>query len=86
MAHLFAQSNEFPPIVVQMLSAGEESGNLEATLKKVAQYYDREIPASIKKAFTIIEPVLLVVMGGLVAFIALSILLPIYQFGTSINK
>jgi type IV pilus assembly protein PilC len=86
MAHLFAQSNEFPAIVVQMLSAGEESGNLEATLKKVAQYYDREIPASIKKAFTIIEPVLLVVMGGLVAFIALSILLPIYQFGTSINK
>jgi type IV pilus assembly protein PilC len=86
MAHLFAQSKEFPSFVVQMLSAGEESGNLEATLKKVTQYYDREIPASIKRAFTVIEPVVLVVMGGVVAFIAISILLPIYQFGASVNK
>jgi type IV pilus assembly protein PilC len=81
-----SQSSEFPSLVVQMLAAGEESGNIEATLKKVSQYYDREIPAAIKRAFTIIEPVVLVVMGGLVVFIALSILLPIYEFGTSINK
>jgi type IV pilus assembly protein PilC len=69
-----------------MLTAGEESGNLEATLRKVSQYYDREIPAAIKRAFTIMEPVVLVLMGGLVAFISLSILLPIYEFGSSINK
>ena len=81
-----SQSSEFPSFVVQMLAAGEESGNIEATLKKVSQYYDREIPAAIKRAFTIIEPIVLVVMGGLVVFIALSILLPIYEFGTSINK
>jgi type II secretory pathway component PulF len=82
----FAKNIEFPPFVVQMLAAGEESGNLEATLKKVAQYYDREIPAAIKKVFTLMEPIILVVMGGLVAFIALSILLPIYEFGASVNK
>jgi type IV pilus assembly protein PilC len=86
MSHIFAQSNEFPTLVVQMLTAGEESGNMESTLKKVAQYYDKEIPASIKKAFTIVEPLVLVVMGGLVAFIALAILLPIYEFGTAVNK
>jgi type II secretory pathway component PulF len=81
-----SRSSEFPPLMVQMLAAGEESGNIEGTLKKVAQNYDREIPASIKRAFSIVEPLILVVMGALVAFIALSILLPIYEFGTSINK
>jgi type IV pilus assembly protein PilC len=86
LSQQFSQSIEFPPFVVQMLAAGEESGNLDATLKKVAQYYDREIPAAVKKVFTLVEPIVLVVMGGLVAFIALSILLPIYEFGTSINK
>jgi type IV pilus assembly protein PilC len=79
-------SREFPPFVVQMLASGEETGNLDGTLKKVAIYYDREIPAAIKRAFTILEPLILVCMGGLVVFIALAILLPIYQFGTSINK
>jgi type IV pilus assembly protein PilC len=86
LTQLFAQSPEFPPFVIQMLKAGEESGNLEAMLKKVALYYDREIPTAIKKTFAIIEPVILVFIGALVAFIILSILLPIYEFGTSINK
>jgi type IV pilus assembly protein PilC len=86
LSQQLSQSREFPPFVVQMLAAGEESGNLEGTLKKVSQYYDKEVPAAIKKAFTIVEPVVIVVMGGLVAFIALSVLLPIYEFGASINK
>jgi type IV pilus assembly protein PilC len=86
LSQQFSQSPEFPSFVVQMLTAGEESGNFEATLRKVSQYYDREIPAAIKRAFTIMEPVVLVLMGGLVAFISLSILLPIYEFGSSINK
>lgn len=80
------QSGDFPSFVVQMLAAGEETGNLDGTLKKVAIYYDREIPAAIKRAFTILEPLILISLGGLVVFIALAILLPIYQFGTSINK
>jgi type IV pilus assembly protein PilC len=86
LTELLSRSGEFPHFVVQMLAAGEESGNLDVTLKKVAQYYDREIPTAIKRAFSIIEPLILVVMGGFVAFLALSILLPIYEFGTSINK
>jgi type IV pilus assembly protein PilC len=83
---LFAQNPEFPPFMIQILKAGEESGNLEAVLKKAARYYDREIPITIKKAFTIIEPLVLISIGALVAFIVLAILLPIYDFGASINK
>jgi len=86
ISQLMIRSGEFPSFVVQMFAAGEESGNMEDTLKKVSQYYDREIPIAIKRAFSIIEPLILVAMGGLVLFIALSVLLPIYQFGTSINK
>ncbi len=86
LAQQLSRSRQFPPFVVQMVAAGEESGNLEGTLKKVSQYYDHEIPAAIKRAFSVIEPLVLIAMGGLVAFVALSILLPIYQFGASINK
>jgi type IV pilus assembly protein PilC len=85
LSQLLSRSGEFPSFVVQMFAAGEESGNMEGTLKKVSQYYDREIPIAIKRAFTLIEPLILVLMGGLVLFIALSVLLPIYEFGTSIN-
>jgi type IV pilus assembly protein PilC len=86
LSRQLAQSSEFPTFFVQMLSAGEESGSLDVTLKKVSQYYDREIPAAIKRTFSIIEPLILIVMGVLVGFIALSILLPIYEFGAVINK
>jgi type IV pilus assembly protein PilC len=86
LSQLFAHSPEFPSFMIQMLKAGEESGNMETMLKKAASYYDREIPMAIKRAFTIIEPVVLVCMGALIAFLVLSILLPIYEFSSSINR
>jgi type IV pilus assembly protein PilC len=85
LSQLLAQSGKFPSFVVQMFAAGEDSGNMEETLKKISQYYDREVPIAIKRAFTLIEPLTLVFMGGLVVFIALSILLPVYEFSTSVN-
>lgn len=85
LSQLLAKSGKFPAFVVQMFAAGEDSGNMEETLKKISQYYDREVPIAIKRAFTLIEPLILVLMGGLVLFIALSILLPVYEFGTSVN-
>lgn len=73
------QSPYFPSLVLRMIQVGEETGSLDATLKKVSEYYDKEVPQAIKKMFAVLEPTLIVIMGGVVLFIALSIFLPIYK-------
>jgi type II secretory pathway component PulF len=69
-------SRLFPAGVVQMVAIGEETGQLEAMLMKVSEYYDREVDYSIKNLSSAIEPFLLVVIGGAVLFLALAIFLP----------
>lgn len=72
-------SEEFPSDMVQMVSAGEESGNLDEMLNKIADFYDMAIGYTIKKLTAIIEPLFLVIMGCIVAFIMASMLLPIFD-------
>ena len=72
-------SEEFPQDSVQMIAVGEESGKLDGMLAKIADFYDTSIAYSIRKLTSIIEPVFLVVLGVLVAFIMASILLPIFD-------
>lgn len=79
LAESLKVSEEFPPDTVQMISVGEESGNLEGMLNKISDFYDRSIGYSVKKLTTIIEPVFLVVMGAIVAFIMASMLLPMFD-------
>jgi type IV pilus assembly protein PilC len=68
-----------PRSVVQMVSAGEESGKLGEVLDEVAGYYHKELVGVIKSVTSMIEPLMIVVMGGLVGFIAMSIILPIFK-------
>ncbi len=75
----FKTSAVFPPMVVQMISAGEKSGRIDVMLMDVASYYDQEIEYLLKNIPAILEPVLLLVMGGTVLFIALAVLLPIFN-------
>ena len=75
----------FPILVVRMLAIGEEVGSLEKTLDKVSRYFDAEVKAGIKRFFQALEPLLMVMMSGLIVFIALAILLPIYSMIGSIN-
>jgi type IV pilus assembly protein PilC len=72
-------SNEFPPDVVQMISVGEESGNLDGMLNKVADFYDMTVNYAIKKLTTIIEPVFLLILGCMVGTIMASMLMPIFD-------
>ena len=72
-------SQEFPPDVIQMIISGEETGQLGKMLNKAADFYDTAIEYSIKKLTTLIEPVFLIVMGGMVGFIMASMLLPIFD-------
>lgn len=68
-----------PRSVVQMISAGEESGKLGEVLDTVSDFYARELKVVIKGVTAMIEPLMIVVMGGLVGFIAMSIILPIFK-------
>ena len=75
----------FPNDVVQMVSSGENSGTLDKMLYKVAQFYDQLIARTLKKLTSTIEPVFILVMGGVVALIMLSILLPIFDMIKILN-
>ncbi len=72
----------FPPLVAQMVTVGEETGNLELTLGKVTELYDKEIKIFVDRLSTIIEPILTVIIGGAVLLLALALFLPIFQMAS----
>ena len=76
------RSGLFPQLLVHMTAAGEQSGQLEIMLARAADYMEREFDAFTSSALSLLEPLIIVVMGGLVALIVLSILLPIMQLNT----
>jgi type II secretory pathway component PulF len=69
-------SRIFPPVVIQMVSIGEQTGKMEEMLMKVSDYYDQEVEYSIRNLSTSLEPLLLAVIGGVVLFLALAIFMP----------
>ena len=69
-------SKIFPPMVVQMIAVGEETGELDKMLIKIADFYDSEVDAAVKALTSIIEPVVIVIMGLVVGFIVLAVFLP----------
>lgn len=75
----------FPPMLCSMLSIGEESGNLNEILTKTSAFYDDESDTAIQKMVSLIEPVMIVVLAGIVGFIILSIILPIYSIYNSVG-
>ncbi len=79
------KSRHFPPLVNRMIEVGEETGKLDESLNKVSEYYDREVPAAIRRFFAILEPTMIVLLGGMVLFMALSIFLPMYKLTSSIG-
>jgi type IV pilus assembly protein PilC len=79
LAEPFKASGVFPPTVIQMVSLGEKSGKLDQMLIEVADFYDQEVDYTIRNITTALEPLLLLGMGLMVAFIALSVLLPIFN-------
>lgn len=76
------RADVFPPILVYMTASGESSGRLEPMLERAADYLEREFATFTAVMLSLLEPAIIVVMGGLVAMIVLSILLPILQINT----
>lgn len=75
----------YPPLVLQMIEVGEETGSLDDILMDLAEFYESEVNETTKNLSTIIEPMLMVVMGVGVAFFAISIIQPMYSIGDAIK-
>lgn len=72
------KSNLFPPIVTQMLNIGEESGTLDSISDEIANFYEEDVDQTMSGLSSIIEPILMLVIGGVVAVMALAVLMPMY--------
>ena len=68
-----------------MVSVGEESGQLETMLEKIADFYDAEVDAKVKALTSLIEPVMIMFVGGIVGFIVISMYLPIFSLYENIR-
>ncbi len=77
--HLEKKSHLFPPMLSQLIAIGETTGNLSDTLLYLSEFYENKVDEVTKNLSTILEPVLMIVMGAIVGFIALSIITPIYE-------
>ncbi|GIW65273.1 MAG: phytochrome sensor protein [Candidatus Parcubacteria bacterium] len=78
----FRKEIVFPRVVTNLVAISEKAGHLDEVLDTLAKFYATNIDSTIKSAVAVIEPVLLILMGGLVGTIALSIIIPIYQLAT----
>lgn len=75
------QHQLFPPIAIQMVQAGEESGELSQMLERLANYYEAEVEHRIQQLTTLLEPLLILLIGGLVAVLAIALYQPIFEMG-----
>lgn len=85
LGRAFGSEEIFPPILIQMVEVGEETGRLDETLERIANYFEMESETTIKMIMTLIEPMILVVLGLGVGFLVMSVISPIYQLTGSIK-
>jgi general secretion pathway protein F len=71
------QENVFSPLVIQMIRVGEESGSLDQMMTELAKVYDEEVQAGVKRGLILLEPALILIMGGTIAVVIIAILMGI---------
>ncbi len=84
-ARLSASLSGIPPVLRQLLATGERSGRLTEALRRAAETYEDDFDRRVEKALTLVEPAMILVMGFVVAFIALAVLLPMFQLNQLIR-
>ena len=80
-----ASSGLFPPVVVNMIAVGEKSGQLEEMLNSVSKIVEAELDSSLKRLMSLLEPIMILCVGAIAAFIVISILLPIFEMNQLIK-
>jgi type IV pilus assembly protein PilC len=80
-----AKSGVFPLIYIRMISTGEQTGNLDQVLRDMGKFYEDEVNELTDNLTKLMEPLILLIVGGLVGFLAVAVYLPIYQIGNVIT-
>lgn len=86
LAEPLGRSPQFPPMVVKMIGIGEKSGALEQLLEKISIFYDDQVSAAVKSLTSLIEPIMIAVMGFLVGTIVLAVFLPIFELQKKLSQ
>ena len=81
LSHSLEEAKVFPDLAVEMIEVGESTGALPAMLTSVAEFYEEDVQTALVAALSLIEPVILIVMGGIVAFVLISLYMPIFSLG-----
>ena len=79
MSSEFAKTGIFPPMMLSMIAVGEESGNMEDMLEKTADYYDEEMEVAIQQLVSLIEPLMIVLLAGIIGTIVVAMYLPMFD-------
>jgi type IV pilus assembly protein PilC len=82
IAEPLESSGVFPPMVVQMISVGESTGALDVMLSKIADFFDDEVDAAVANLTSLLEPLLMVFLGGAIGAIVVAMYLPIFQMAS----
>ncbi len=85
VAEPIMQAQVFPPMVCQMINVGEQTGALDSMLGKIADFYDDEVDAAVKGLTSLMEPAMMVILGGIIGGLVVSMYLPIFEMASSIK-
>ena len=85
LSNPLSRSQIIPSLFVNMVSVGEQTGDIENMLLKIGQAYDVEVDMSLTKWISLLEPILVLVMGSIVLFVVLAVLLPLFQMSQIIQ-
>ena len=79
------ETGGYPPIMIQLLSTGEETGEIDTLSLKASEFYTKQVNASVDRLTSIIEPLLIILVGGVIGIIVIATYLPIFHFGTALS-
>jgi type IV pilus assembly protein PilC len=85
IASPLAETGVFPPMVVQMIGVGEATGAMDQMLSKIADFYDDEVDVAVGSLTSMIEPLMMVVLGGIVGFFMIAMYLPIFSMADNVK-
>ncbi|WP_035587023.1 type II secretion system F family protein [Hippea jasoniae] len=85
LSYAMSYSGEFPDMVIQMVAVGEETGTLDEMMQKISHYYEAEVDDAVKNLTSMIEPIIIIVLGGAIGFLVISMYLPIFKMGETIK-
>lgn len=85
MSNVLRRIELFPSMMTSMISIGEESGSIEEMLNKTADYYDEEFEAAIARMVAMLEPAMIIIMGGAIGFIVISIMFPMFEMSSVVG-